>query len=211
MSVYTPRSFVPLDASAIDRLLTEHSFAVLVTPGDPEPSISHLPLQYRGEGEAHGLLLGHMARANPHWQRFGQAASVAIFHGPHAYVSPSWYADPATAVPTWNYAVAHVHGRVELLPDGAETRRLLDEMIERYEGGRPAPWRLQLEGRALTAMLDAIVGFRMVIERIDAKLKLSQNRSAVDRERVIDALRAEGYADAQVTAEWMERYAREGS
>jgi transcriptional regulator len=211
MSLYTPRTFAPADASVIARLLTEHPFATLITPGEPEPSISHLPLQYHAaEGEC-GVLLGHMARANPHWQRFGEMASVAIFHGPHAYVSPSWYNEPAAAVPTWNYAVAHVHGRVELLPEVAETRSLLGEMINRYEAARPAPWALQLEGRALTAMLEAIVGFRLVIDRVDAKLKLSQNRSLADRERVIVALRAEDYADALATADWMERYAREGS
>jgi transcriptional regulator len=211
MSLYTPRAFALEDATAIARLLTEHPFATLITPGDPEPSISHLPLQFHAEQTTHGVLLGHMARANPHWRRFGEPASIAIFHGPHAYVSPSWYAEPATAVPTWNYAVAHVHGRVELLAETAETRKLLDEMIERYESARAAPWRLQLEGRALSAMLDAIVGFRLVIERIDAKLKLSQNRSPADRERVMAALRGEGYAEALASADWMERHAREGS
>ena len=210
MSLYTPRSFAVGGAAAIERLLREHPFATLVTPGDPEPTVSHLPLQYRPRSEGQGSLLGHMARANPHWQRFGDTASVAIFHGPHAYVSPSWYAEPATAVPTWNYAVAHVHGRVELMRDTAETRALLEEMIARYEAGRAQPWRLQPEGRALQAMLDAIVGFRLAVERIDVKLKLSQNRSVADRERVTAALRADGYADALATAEWMERYAREG-
>jgi transcriptional regulator len=210
MSVYTPRTFAVQDASAIARLIGEHPFATLVTPGGPEPSISHVPLQYHPENGAHGLLLGHMARANPHWREFERAASVAVFHGPHAYVSPSWYTEPAVAVPTWNYAVVHVHGRVELMTGRDELRSLLEEMIERYEAGRPEPWRLSLEGRPLAAMLDAIVGFRLVIERIDAKLKLSQNRSAADRERVIAALRAEGYAEALASAEWMDRYAREG-
>jgi transcriptional regulator len=211
MSLYTPRAFALEDATAIARLLNEHPFATLITPGDPEPSISHLPLQYHAEQSTPGVLLGHMARANPHWRRFGDRVSVAIFHGPHAYVSPSWYTEPATAVPTWNYAVAHVHGRIELLAEAAGTRKLLDEMIERYESTRTAPWRLQLEGRALSAMLDAIVGFRLVIDRIDAKLKLSQNRSMADRDRVMTALREEGYADALGTADWMERQAREGS
>jgi transcriptional regulator len=207
MSIYTPRAFATQEPAAIARIIGEHAFATLVTPGEPEPSISHLPLQYHAE---HGVLLGHMARANPHWRAFGGAASVAIFHGPHAYVSPSWYTEPSAAVPTWNYAVVHVHGRVELMTDPAETRALLDEMIERYESGRAEPWRLQLEGRPLAAMLEAIVGFRIVIERVEAKLKLSQNRSTEDRERVIRALRAEGYAGALESAEWMERYAREG-
>jgi transcriptional regulator len=210
MSLYTPRAFVPAQTAAVAQLMAEHPFATLITPGDPEPSISHLPLQYHAGTGPYGVLCGHMARANPHWQRFGETASIAIFHGPHTYVSPSWYAQPATAVPTWNYAVAHVHGRVELMRDAAEVRRLLDEMIERYEADRAQPWRLQLEGRALTAMLDAIVGFRLMIERIDGKLKLSQNRSVEDRERVAAALRAAGYSDAVATADWMERYAREG-
>jgi transcriptional regulator len=209
MSIYTPRAFAAQEPAAIARIIGEHPFATLVTPGEPEPSISHLPLQYHAGHGKHGVLLGHMARANPHWRAFGDAVSVAIFHGPHAYVSPSWYAEPATAVPTWNYSVVHVHGRVQLMTDSAETRVLLDEMIERYEAGRAEPWRLQLAGRPLAAMLEAIVGFRIVIERLEAKLKLSQNRSIEDRERVSSALRAEGHAGAIETAEWMERYARE--
>lgn len=209
MSVYTPRAFAAGDGAAAMRLFHDYPFATLITPGDPEPFVSHLPLEYRADCGPQGTLLGHMARANPHWRHFGTGTSMAIFHGPHAYVSPSWYTEPATAVPTWNYAVAHVHGRVEIMTDAGETRSLLDDMIRRFEGDRSQPWRLQLEGRALAAMLDAIVGFRLTIERIDAKLKLSQNRSVEDRERVTAALRAEGYADANASAEWMERYARE--
>ena len=208
MTIYTPRAFAVDDSSAVAHLIRDYPFATFMTPGDPEPFISHLPLEHHAERGPKGILLGHMARANPHWRHFGAKASIAIFQGPHAYVSPSWYGEPATAVPTWNYAIAHVHGRVEVMADAAETRALLDRMIRRYEEGRTQPWRLQLEGRSLAAMLDAIVGFRLTIERIDGKLKLSQNRSAEDRERVIAALRAEDYTDAATTAEWMERYAR---
>jgi transcriptional regulator len=210
MSMYTPRAFAVDAGAAVARLLSDYPFATLMTPSDPETFVSHLPLEYRADRGPNGTLLGHMARANPHWRHFNAGASTAIFHGPHAYVSPSWYAEPATAVPTWNYAVAHVHGRVEVMTDPAETRSLLDDLIRRYENGRARPWRLQLEGRALAAMLDAIVGFRLTVERIDAKLKLSQNRSGEDRQRVIAALRAEGYSNADAAAEWMERYARQG-
>ena len=209
MSIYTPPTFATHDDSAIERLLREYPFATLITPGDPEPFISHLPLQYRAAPGQRGTLLGHMARANPHWQHFDKCASVAVFHGPHAYVSPSWYADPAAAVPTWNYAVAHVHGVAAAMVDPNETRALLDELVHRYEGGRARPWHLQLEGRPLAAMLEAIVGFRLAIERIDVKFKFSQNRSADDQERVIAALRDENYAEATATAEWMDRYARQ--
>ena len=104
---------------------------------------------------------------------------------------------------------AHMHGSAEIMDDEREKRALLDDMIRRYEGARAQLWRLQLEGRPLEALLGAIVGFRMRVERIDAKFKLSQNRNPEDRERVIGALRGEGYADASATAEWMEAYARE--
>jgi transcriptional regulator len=209
VSIYTPRAFSVRDEAAIARLIEDHPFATLITPGDNEPQVSHVPLQYQAVEGGKGVLLGHMARANPHWQQFAGRTSVAIFHGPHTYVSPSWYADPAHAVPTWNYAVAHVHGVAEVMADAAETRALLDALVDRYESGRAKPWQLQLEGRELAAMLDAIVGFRLAIERIDAKFKLSQNRSGDDRERVIAALRGEPYPESQATADWMERYARE--
>lgn len=208
MSVYIPRPFALREPAQIARLLAEHPFATFVTTVAGEPHISHVPLQFDRSGP-HGTLLGHMARANTHWRHFSAGPSVAIFHGPHAYVSPSWYAEPAAAVPTWNYCVVHLHGSAELMDEERDKRALLDALVQRYESGRAAPWRLQLEGRALDAMLGAIVGFRMPVTRIDAKFKLSQNRSAEDRERVIAQLRAEGYADANATADWMEAYARE--
>jgi transcriptional regulator len=210
LSIYTPRAFLADDEAAIRRLIDEYPFATLITPGDPEPVVSHLPLQYRAVPGTKGLLLGHMARANPHWQHFANRTSLALFHGPHAYVSPAWYADPARAVPTWNYAVAHVYGKVEVMADPGETRALLDELVRRYEGRRAQSWRLLLDAEPQATMLGAIVGFRLTIERIDAKLKLSQNRSPEDRERVIAALRGESDAEALTTADWMDRYAREG-
>jgi transcriptional regulator len=209
MTVYVPGPFALREPAQVMRLIAEHPFATLVTPGGSEPHVSHLPLQYVADRGPQGTLLGHMARANQHWQHFADAPSVAVFHGPHAYVSPSWYAEPATAVPTWNYAVVHMHGTAEIMDDEPEKRALLDEMIRRYEGARTQPWRLQLEGRGLEAMLGAIVGFRLTVARIDAKFKFSQNRSPEDRQRVIGALRSEGYADASATAAWMETYAKE--
>jgi transcriptional regulator len=193
----------------VERAIRDYPFATLITARAPEPQISHLPLLYHAADKPGGVLIGHMARANPHWRLFADGPTMALFHAPHAYVSPSWYAEPAKAVPTWNYAVVHVHGRVELIEDAQATLAVLHEMIERFEGGRSAPWRLQLVGRELDAMVGAIVAFRMVIERVDSKLKLSQNRSAADRQRVVAALRQEDSADASATADWMQLYAGE--
>lgn len=209
MSVYQPRAFVPRDHQAAVRVIDEYPFATLITAGGDEPQISHLPLLLHGDVPPHGVLVGHMARANPHWQRFADAPSLAVFHGPHAYVSPSWYGDPAVAVPTWNYAVVHVRGRVELIAAGDATLATLRELVGRFESDRAEPWQLQLEGSRLDAMLNAIVAFRIIIERIDAKFKLSQNRIPSDRERVIAALTNEPYAESVATAEWMTVYAKE--
>lgn len=210
MSVYLPPSFAVRDGESVARLIEEYPFATLITAGGDEPHLSHLPLLHRADPAPHGSLIGHMARANPHWQRFADGPTLAVFHGPHAYVSPSWYVDPAAMVPTWNYVVAHVRGSVVPLSDRTETLDILGQMTARFESGRPRPWRLQLEGLRLEAMVGAIVAFRMTIERVDAKFKLSQNRSVEDRERVIAALLEEGSTEASATAEWMIGHAREG-
>jgi len=207
MSVYVPEHFAARDRAAVARLLHDHPFATLVTPAHPEPVVTHLPLLHIADREPHGSLLGHFARANPHAESAAGIESFAIFHGPHAYVSPSWYMAPAAAVPTWNYVVAHVHGTIELAADAAATRSILDALIKRFESGRTAPWSLGLEAGQLDAMVRAIVGFRLVIRRVDAKFKLSQNRLPGDRTRVMDALAAEGGADGAATAAWMRAYA----
>jgi transcriptional regulator len=206
MSLYLPEHFATDERTAIARLMHEHPFATLLTPAAPEPRITHLPLVHVADREPHGTLLGHFARANPHVDAAVVAESIAIFHGPHAYVSPSWYARPAAAVPTWNYAVVHAHGAIELASDAAQTRAILDAMIHRFEAPRPAPWQLGLSPSALDAMVGAIIGFRIRVRRVDAKFKLSQNRAPEDRARVATALDAEGYAEAAATAAWMRAY-----
>ena len=136
MSLYTPTHFTMADRAAIARLIHDHSFATLVTPAAEGPFISHLPLLLVAGSEPHGTLLGHMARANPHWQHAAGICSVAVFQGPHAYVSPSWYAEPAKAVPTWNYAAVHAHGVLDIIDDPVESRSVLDALVQRFEGQR---------------------------------------------------------------------------
>ena len=206
MSLYVPSDFDPGNRVAIARLLHDHPFATLVTPATGEPHVSHVPLIWAGDCEPYGTLLGHFARANPHVKCAAGAESIAIFHGPHAYVSPSWYEKPAAAVPTWNYAVVHAHGTLELAREPGETRAILDLLIQRFESGRAAPWSPGLDRGQMEAMVNAIVGFRLKIKRIDAKFKLSQNRGPGDRARVAAALAAEGYAEAEATAAWMRAY-----
>ena len=207
MSLYTPSHFAVPDRTATARLIHDYPFATLVTPATPEPFVSHLPLLFVAGCELNGTLLGHMARANPHWQHAADAPSIAMFHGPHAYVSPSWYAEPAKAVPTWNYAAVHAHGVLEIVQDPVETRQILDTLVQRFEGTREAPWRFAMPERQRDALVNAIVAFRLRIRRFDAKFKLSQNRPRDDQRRVAAALENEGYADAAAVAQWMRTYA----
>ena len=208
MTLYVPAQFAMDERASVHRLIRDYPFATLVTPAQDEPFVSHLPLLFVDDGSEHGALVGHFARANPHASAPGGNDSIAIFHGPHAYVSPSWYAQPERMVPTWNYATVHVRGAIEPSDDLAEASSVLDALVARFEGERAKPWTFGLAEPQRTAMLKAIRPFRMRIRDVAGKFKLSQNRSADDRMRVTAALREEGYAEATATADWMDRYAK---
>jgi len=207
MSLYTPTHFTMHDRAAIARLMHERAFATLITPAAPEPLVSHLPLLLVPGCEPHGTLIGHFARANPHWRNAPGVQSIAIFHGPHAYISPSWYGAPERMVPTWNFASVHAHGMLEIVEDEVQARGIMDALVHRFEAARAAPWKFERDARERDALMGAIVPFRIRIRRIDAKFKLSQNRSRDDRARVIAALRAEGHPEGTDTADWMHQYA----
>ena len=147
-----------------------------------------------------------MARANPHWQHATGAESVAIFHGPHAYVSPSWFAEPSKGVPTWNYAVVHAHGTLDVIDEPVEKRRVLDALVHRFEADRAAPWTFAMAERQRDALVGAIVAFRMRVRHLTGKFKLSQNRPVGDQQRIAAALDSETYADAAAVAAWMRTY-----
>ena len=206
MALYQPPLFRAPDMAAVDALLVAYPFATLITPvaGD-EPVITHLPLLWERAPGTQGALTGHLASANPHARLLTGGPSIAIFHGPHCYVTPSWYTQPEAMVPTWNYAAVHVHGRIELL-GGDEKLSCIDRMIARFEGGRATPWSRSLYGEELAAKLRAIVAFRLPVARIDAKFKMSQNRSVEDRAGALRGLRAHGGHDEAAVADWMQAH-----
>jgi transcriptional regulator len=203
--LYIPSSFVEDDRAALEAFITAHGFATLISPDAEDPQVTHLPLMLDPARGTLGALLGHVARANPHWRRLESKAEVlAIFHGPHAYVSPSWYAHHPS-VPTWNYAVVHVQGRARVTHDAGELERIVRRLVERYEDARPRPWRMQLPAGYQAQMLAGIVGFEIEIVRIDGKFKLSQNRPAADRPRVAEVLSGGGPHEREL-AQMMLRY-----
>jgi transcriptional regulator len=200
--VYTPKHFAETDVARLQALVRDHNFATLICAQQGEITVSHLPLLLDVE---RGVLRGHMARANPQWRMFSpQVEVLAIFHGPHHYISPRWYASHPS-VPTWNYAVVHVHGRVRVIDGGKALEALVRDLAEHHEAGAAHPWVMDLPGDYQEQMLAAIVGFEIGISRLEGKFKLSQNRPAADRPLVIEALERIGNDDARGVADLMRR------
>jgi transcriptional regulator len=224
-SMYLPAAFRESRQSVQHEVIQQYSFGTLVSRVEGELFATHLPFLLVPDRGPHGMLLGHVARANPHWRRFGGAGttdgsgdrsqnatdeeSLVIFEGPHAYISPSWYATEV-AVPTWNYVVVHAYGRPRVLSDPAVLHRLLGATVDTYEGAFEAPWSLgRLPEGVVEKMAEAIVGFEIPISRLEGKFKLNQNRSAADRRGVISALQRSGDPLGMAVAELMERRERD--
>jgi transcriptional regulator len=188
--MYTPKAFAVSDVSVLNDFMVSNSFATLISTVNGLPFATHLPLILDRTESPQGTLLGHMARANPHWRAFdGQQEALAIFHGPHAYISPSWYTT-SPAVPTWNYAVVHVSGAPRVVDDIEWLSRFVDRLVTIYEAGRAQPWLGVLPAEFKSDLLKAIVGFAMPIERVEGKFKLGQNRPVADQQGVVRHLEA---------------------
>ena len=185
--MYIPEHFKETNSQRISALIESNSFGMLVTAPDGVPFVSHLPFIFDHAAGSKGKLLCHMARANPQWQQFSSCHEVlAVFQGPHAYVSPSWYLSPG--VPTWNYAVVHMRGKPRLIESEFELEALVERLTHVYESRMPNPWKPNLLGERRTKLLNMIVGFEIDITGIQAKFKLSQNRPPEDQQSVIKKL-----------------------
>ena len=190
--MYLPPHFEQQDRVALQALMREHPLAALVASGPDGLTADHVPLEFDATAGEHGTLVGHVARANPLWQAAAGKPVLAIFRGPQAYVSPSWYPSKAgthKVVPTWNYAVVHAHGVLEAVDNAPWLRELVGRLTDRHEAPRPAPWSVgDAPADYVQTMLRAIVGIRIPIERLVGKWKVSQNRSQADREGVAQGL-----------------------
>jgi transcriptional regulator len=185
--MYIPDHFRVTDRDAVFDFMQAHGFATVVTEHGGEPFASHLPLLVdRGAG-ANGTIIGHLAAANPQWMSADGQTALVIFSGPHAYVSPRWYAEP-NVVPTWNYTTVHAYGRWETVDDPAAVKQIVADTVKFYEAGLPEPWPLDVDAQLVDGLVKQIVGFRIVVERLEAKFKLNQNHSQARRERVIAEL-----------------------
>jgi transcriptional regulator len=207
--MYSPKFNQLADRAILIEAMQSYSFAILFgpqsTPEAPAPLVAtHLPLVVKDEGE-YGLIEGHFAIANRHWQSLAGRETMVVFPGPHSYVSPTNYTDPLS-VPTWNYIAVHAYGTLSLVEDDPGKEALLAGLIQANEPAFAEKWSA-MPDNFRRSMLAGIIGFRIPISRIEGKFKISQNRAPEERQNV-QASQASGTPDQQALAAWMERLIR---
>jgi transcriptional regulator len=205
--MYIPTPFRVDDRKVIAAFMQKFDFVAIVTnSGSAGLMATHVPVLVREIGDDLQIV-GHLARGNAHWRLMdGQSESMAIFQGPHAYVSPTWYAT-SQAVPTWNYAVVHAYGQARVREDAGYVAGVVRELSRRHEGQRERGWSPEaLAPEAYDKLLAAIVGFEMPVARCEAKFKLGQNRSVEDRAGTVAGLTRETSSSALEMANFMKLY-----
>lgn len=205
--MYIPRLNLVTDEKTIADFIRNNSFGILISSEAGVPFATHLPLEYVAHESGAKFLYGHVARANRHWRLLeDDVETLAIFSGPHAYVSAQWY--DHMNVPTWNYMTAHVYGKARLIAEDAEARAVLKRLVASNEAATnpEAPYRMEALPEDYVAQeMKALVAFEIAITRLEAKFKLSQNRDEKNYRNVIARLRASGDPNAQAVAEEMAR------
>jgi transcriptional regulator len=201
--MYIPTAFAEADLTKLHEFIEQNSFGILVSQVDGLPFAAHLPFLLNRTAGPHSTLVGHMARANPQWREAAGQIALAIFSGPHVYISPTWY-EAEQVVPTWNYIAVHVYGRFRVIEEKESLLEIVQAMVRFYEQAMPRPWSFDPSSTFVERMLAQIVGFRIEVEMIEGKWKLSQNHPAQRRTKVIRALQERTDENAQAIATMMQ-------
>lgn len=202
--MFIPAYYRNNDLAQIKEFIRKHSFAIIVSQGTENPEATHIPLELVEGGDGTSFLQGHVSRANPQWKTFSDINRVlAIFQGPHTYVSSGWYNH--VNVPTWNYIAVHITGKIKIIGDD-ELYMSLKELVDRYESNSAKPVRVEeLPAEMMDKYMKGIVGFRIEIEKIEGKWKLSQNRDEEDFQNIIAELEKLNEVNASLVAEEMRK------
>jgi transcriptional regulator len=195
--MYLPQPFAESRVPVLHAAIRALGFGALVTLGEDGLAASHVPMLIDGEPGPFGVLTGHIARENPQWRVVKyDTEALAIFLGPHTYISPSWYAtkqQTGRVVPTWNYIAVEAKGRLRFFDNRENLRHIVTRLTEKYEARRAAPWHVaDAPGDYIDTMLKAIVGFELTITSLEGKWKMSQNQPPQNRAGIIAGLKAAG-------------------
>ena len=195
--MYRPQHFAEPRPEVIHRIIREHPLGTLVTQGADGLDADHIPFEFEPAEGTHGVLLAHVARANPLWQRCPTGSQVmVVFRGAQAYISPNWYPSKHEAhrqVPTWNYEVVHAHGKLTVHDDERFVRGIVARLTRRHEAAEPRPWKIgDSSPEFIDSMLRNIVGIEIAVTSLACKVKLSQNKEARDRQGAAEQLEARG-------------------
>lgn len=204
--MYIPKAFEEANLATLHALIRAHPLGTWITQGGGELTVNHLPFLLRAGASTCGTLVGHVARTNPVWQALdGATRSIAVFQGANSYITPSWYPSKhatGKAVPTWNYAVVHAHGKPRAIEEPAWLLAHLEELTSAHEAQQALPWKLSdAPPGYVERLIENIVGIEMPLERIEGKWKVSQNRTPADRFGVIAGLMGKGSAPAEEMAQ----------
>jgi len=200
--MYIPKINLETDRHEIVAFMKQFSFATIITAKDNLPSGTHLPFLVSVKDD-HIVLSSHFARANPHWKEIENNKVLVIFSGPHAYISPKNY-EKELSVPTWNYISVHAYGQGKLITETTKTFDVLEAIIDNYERSYRQQWENLPEDYQLK-MLKGIVAFEIVVTDLQAKKKLSQNRTDTERQKIIDALTNSNDTNEQLIADYMRK------
>jgi transcriptional regulator len=204
--MYIPKHNEETRTEVLDHLMRTRPLASLVTLGATGLFAAHLPLVLHREDEQHAVLRGHLARANRQWKELSrETEALAIFSGPQHYITPAWYpekAETGKVVPTWNYAVVHAYGRLEIIEDPAWLLTHLNTLTDTHEASRPDPWSVaDAPAEFIATIARGIVGIEMTIGRLEGKWKVSQNQTEQTRASVSQGLEALGTEDSLAMSE----------
>ena len=212
--MYLPKYFEESRSDVLHAMMRARPLATLVTLCDSGLAANHIPVETVAAPGPHGMLRGHIARANPLWREYREASpALAIFQGPQSYISPSFYPSKkqtGEVVPTWDYAVVHAHGSLRFVQDTTWLHALVVRLTDAHEASRQAPWAVaDAPSPYIDKMLSQIVGFEFSIASLSGKWKVSQNRSQADREGVLRNLQNADDADSREMAAMLAAAARE--
>jgi transcriptional regulator len=204
LNVYIPNHFRIDDRAVLFDFMARNNFGILITTDHAAPIATHLPFQIDPQRGEHGVLSGHMARANNQWQTFApDQEALIVFQGPHTYISPSWY-QKQPSVPTWNYATVHAYGWPRIIEDDRVTHDSLQGLVDKHEAAFDQPWQMKLPEDYYQRQVKAIVVFEIELTRVEGKFKMSQNRSVEDRSGVVAALERSGDDNSIAVAQFIE-------